>query len=332
MSSAPPSLASGPSAHRRKMNASRTLRSPATSRLRARTCITSGTPTGSCCCCLSCPLRKGTLGLTLFVFSPPVNERWLYNCVQNLLTVHLKPELLDSPVPRLRDMVNQSGAAGDGSANSNGLLGDNNTGRKRGELHPHSEKEDGNNSSESFIVNSSSSTLLGREPSSRGPSANSDEEHGYHDDEDDDNSESSVVTSNHGDNLPFDDLDPSNFAVPITTTIKIRPTAATGTHAATSAHAATGAYAATGHAAAAAHAATKHATAAAHAAAAAAAARKEPKTPWTEDDIELMIRLKDFDGLTHEEVAVRTTTPLISASVFVLSLFSLFSVSLSCIL
>lgn len=277
------------------MNASRTLRSPATSRLRARTCTTSGTPTGSCCCCLSCPLRKGTLGLTFFCFSPPVNERWLYNCVQNLLTVHLKPELLDSPVPRLRDIVNQSGAAGDGSANSNGHVGDNNTGRKRGELRPHSEKKDGNNSSESFIVNSSSSTLLGCESSSGGPSANSDEEHGCHDDKDDDDSESSVVTSNHGDNLPFDDLDPSNFAVPITTTIKIRPTAATGTHAATGAHAAT------------AHAATKHATAAAHAAA--AAARKEPKTPWTEDDIELMIRLKDFDGLTHEEVAVRTAPP-----------------------
>lgn len=38
--------------------------------------------------------------------------------------------------------------------------------------------------------------------------------------------------------------------------------------------------------------------------AAPAVAKKEPKTPWTEDDVKLMVRLKDFDRLTHEEVAV----------------------------
>lgn len=33
----------------------------------------------------------------------------------------------------------------------------------------------------------------------------------------------------------------------------------------------------------------------------------EPKTPWTEADIKQMVRLKDFEGLTHEEVAVCIT-------------------------
>lgn len=32
--------------------------------------------------------------------------------------------------------------------------------------------------------------------------------------------------------------------------------------------------------------------------------KKEPKTPWSDEDIERMIELKDLEGLTHEEVAV----------------------------
>lgn len=167
-----------------------------------------------------------------------MNKRWVYSCVQNLLSFELQPGLLlDGRVERLR-MSEQS---------QDGEEEDDNRRRIR--------------SNSTSAPSSSSATLL-----DHGSSGDFGDDDGmdidYEVDDDDGDVIMSIEQADDGDS----DQGSKGKSIMVTPTKKklSSPDSAP------------------------------------------VAKKKEPKTPWTEDDIKRMITLKDFEGFTHEEVAVRT--------------------------
>lgn len=213
--------------------------------------------------------------LALLLFPPAIsrqtiNKRWTYNCVQNLLTAQLKPGLLlDGAVDRLVEPGKRAGDRLDDGEDDEEYDDDGST--RRG-IRPRSHQGDTND--KSFNI-SSSTTLLGRDsPRPRSDDQSEFDHYDYDDgeadeaeadDEDDDDNGSSLTMSSRGDENDGGLDDSSSFAMSSKKGSKM----------------AAGGYFTP-----------------------APAPKKTPKTPWTEGDIKLMVRLKDFDRLTHEEVAV----------------------------
>lgn len=194
-----------------------------------------------------------------------MNLRWVYQCVQNLLTLQLVPELLgDGTVARLRDPAEaEQENHGDGEEHVHaGVVG----------RHPRS------NNSNYFDSSLSSITLGGSYSSPRAMAAwimgGSSDGDDYDDDDDGDESGDDEDDDDEYDYPVMSDDETGGLDFgPMIRNLEKMPDAAP--------------------------------TATAAAATGAAIKKKEPKTPWTEEDIRRMVRLKDYEGLTHEEVAVR---------------------------